>query len=367
MAKEKTNTKEEKKDILDELIANVYQESQRLSDYEDGDSEYEVLDYFDTGHILLNCQLSSKWNGGCPDNKILMMAGLEASGKSYIMKNIIADATNRCGYRVLYYDTEGELVKQDLVNHKIDPNRVLIPKPPKRKGKEGNDLEMWDTVNLKNKLVQTIEYLKPNSKMMIIIDSLSNLASNKEIEDSLNDNDAGDMGQRNKQLKAMFRVISAVASRKRIPFVIISHIYKTIGLFSSTEISSGQGAKYNASVTPVFTPTLIKEGDEIVGIRVKSYIKKNRLAKPFTTIEYDIYFDGGLDRYSGLEDYAVKFGLLVTANAGSKGKCYILPGSEEKIPLKELKSDPVKYKSFWDSLLENGFGDQLHEFFKFKQ
>lgn len=366
MAKEKT-IKEEKRDILDDLISNVYEDSKKLSDYEDGDSEYEVVDFFDTGHILLNCQISARWDGGCPDNKILMMAGLEASGKSYIMKNIIKDATNRCGYKVLYFDTEGELRTEDLKNHDIDPKRVLIPKPPKRKGKDGNDLEMWDTINLKNKWTQTINYLKPDSKIMIILDSLSNLASSKEINDSLKDDDAGDMGQRNKQLKAMFRVISAPASTKRVPIVMISHVYKTIGLFSATEISSGQGAKYNASITPIFSPTVIKEGDEVVGIRVKSFVKKNRLAKPFTTIEYDIFFDGGLDRYSGLESYAIRFGLLSTANGGSKGTCYVLPNDPEtKIPIKMLKDNKEEYKNFWENLLKNGFGDKLNEFFKFK-
>lgn len=356
-----------KKDILDNLIAEVFEGSKKLSDYDDDDSEFVILNYFDTGHVLLNCQISGKWDGGCPDNKILMMGGLEASGKSYIMKNILSDATNRCGYGVLYFDTEGELRKEDLENHNIPINRILIPKPPKRKGKDFNELEMWDTANIKNKWLQTINAVKPNSKIMIVLDSLSNLASNKEIADSLNDDDAGDMGGRNKQLKSLFRTISASASKKRIPIIMISHIYKTIGLFSTVELSAGQGAKYNASITPLFTPTNIKEGDEVVGIRVKSFVKKNRLAKPFTTIEFDIYFNGGLDRYSGLDDYAVKFGMLETANGGSKGKCYVLPTAPDvKIPIKLLKSDGDKYEEFWENLLKNGLGEKLNEYFEFK-
>jgi len=373
MAKEKikeTETKpkekEIKKDILDDLIANVYESSKKLSDYEEGDSEYEVKDYFDTGHILLNCQISARWDGGCPDNKILMMAGAEASGKSYIMKNIISDAINRCGYKVLYFDTEGELRTEDLSNHGIPADKVLVPKPPVRKGKDGDNLLMWDTTSLKNKWIQTINYLKPDSKIMFVLDSLSNLPSSKEISDSLEDSDAEDMGRRNKQLKSMFRSISSPASTKRIPIVMISHVYKTIGLFSSIEISSGTGAKYNASITPLFTPTIIKEGEDNIGINVRSFVKKNRLAKPFTTINYEIYFDGGLDRYSGLEEYAVKFGIIETVNAGSKGKCYVVDKDvDNKIPLKDLKSDKKAYSEFWQMLLKNGFGEKLNNYFKF--
>lgn len=359
-----------RQDVLDDLIGSVFQESKRLSDYDDGESEFDVIDYFDTGCILLNCQLSGRWDGGCPDNKILMLAGVEASGKSYVMKNVVASAIKK-GYAVVYFDTEGELKRDDLEkSHGIPASKVLIPQPPVRKGKEGNDLQMWDTINLKNKWLQMIDKIKPGQKIICVLDSLSNLPSPGELESSLADKDTGDMGQRNKQLKAMFRSISSPAAKKRIPIVVISHVYKTIGTFSTTEISAGTGAKYNASMTPLFTPKPIKVGEgeesEVIGIQVKSHVKKNRLAKPFTTIYFDIYFDGGMDRYSGLLEYAEKFGFLQLVNGGSNGKCMVLTTEpDKKIPLKTMT--PKKWKTFWDNLLIEGLGDALNKEFRFSE
>jgi hypothetical protein len=251
-----------------------------------------------------------------------------------------------------------------LIAHGIPLDKVIKPEPPKPKEKES--VRMWHTVNLKNKLVQFINYLKPDPKVMLVIDSLSNLPGAEELEVAVKDKDTEDMGRRNKQLKTMFRVISEPAATKRIPIVMISHVYKTIGLFSSTEISSGTGAKYNASITPLFTPSVIKDGDEVLGITIKSYIKKNRLARPFTTVMIDIFFDGGMDRYSGLLEYAEKFGFLtISSNNGNLGKCMILTTEpDKKIPLKSL--DKEDWKIFWEKLLIEGLGDALNDHFRFK-
>lgn len=356
-------------DSVDAIIDSVLEDSRTLAEEADGE-ESDPIDWFDTGCVLLNCQISGRWNGGVPDNKMFMPAGPEASGKSYVMKNIVADAINRCGYYNIHFGTEGETTKSDFESHGIPLDRVRVARAPLETHKVGNgsksvQIQQWHTVNIKNKWFDLINKFKPNPKVIFTLDSLSNLPGLEELLAAAEGKATEDMGRRNKQLKAFIRAVIDPASTKRIPIISIAHVYQSIGLYSTTEVSSGTGAKYGASIVPLFRPKPIKDGDEITGIQVTSHIKKNRFAKPFTTITFDIYFDGGMDRYSGLLEYAKKFGFLDVVGGGNKGNCIVLTTDPDtKIPIRDLVGE--ERKAFWEKLLVEGFGDALNEEFRFR-
>jgi RecA/RadA recombinase len=357
-------------DSVDAIIGSVLEDSRTLADETEGE-ESDPIDWFDTGCVLLNCQISGRWNGGVPDNKMFMPAGVEASGKSLIMKKIIADAVNRCGYKAIHFGTEGETTKSDFAAHGIPLDKVFVAKAPLETHKIGANstksvqIQQWHTVNIKNKWFDLINKFKPNPKVLLSLDSLSNLPGLEELLAAAEGKATEDMGRRNKQLKAFVRAIIDPASTKRIPIISIAHVYQSIGLYSTTEVSSGTGFKYGASIVPLFRPKPIKDGDEVTGIRVSSHIRKNRFAKPFTTIEFDIYFDGGIDRYSGLLEYAKKFGFLDIVAGGSKGNCIVLTTDpENKIPIRDF--DGEARTQFWEKLLIEGFGDALNEEFRFR-
>lgn len=329
MAKE--TTFDNSKDVIDNLINNVLKESKRLSDDK---ASYIVNEWFDTGHAGLNLLISGDINKGIPDNRITQLVGDPGTTKSYLAKKIMKDAISK-GWRVAYCDTEGDLDVNDFEKDGIDISKVLPVE------------EIEDASKLRNKLVNIINYLPPNPKLMIVIDSLGNSASLKETEDALSGEDKADM-TRAKILKSMFRIITRKAFKKRIPIIVVNHQYDSQGGYIQTkQIGGGSGSLYNSSIILELNKKQLKDekSGEHIGITVRVKSKKNRFAKILKEIEFELPFAIGIERYSKFDDLCIDYGICKKVSGGSNGSCLQF-GEDDKVPIKDLNNE------IWKELIE---------------
>jgi len=139
-------------------------------------------------------------------------------------------------------------------------------------------------------------------KLMIILDSAGNLATQKEINDAVSGSEKADM-TRAKILKSIFRIIMTPLADLKIPFLFTNHTYMSQGFIAQQIAGGGTGPEYAASIVLFLNKAQLKEGTEKTGIIVTAKPNKNRFAKP-TPIKFHLHFTKGMNRYVGLEQYA---------------------------------------------------------------
>ena len=269
--------------------------------------EKEIKERFflSTGNYLLDASLSAKLlNGGILAGRIFGLLGESGAGKSYIAYSICKSAQRNQGYSVIYIDTENSIDLEGIAKMGIDTS---LDKFRLIRSNKVEDINMTLTQLLDDLKEQKLAgYEIP--KILIVLDSIGMMSSNKEKEDLLK----GDMKQdmtRAKQLNSMFRSISSDLGYLDIPMVCCNHTYLSQGSMYPQEISKGgTGLIYSASVLGFLSKSKLKDGTEDEmdlgqsGISVLFKTQKNRLAKP-KKIRFDISFATGLNKYSGLENF----------------------------------------------------------------
>jgi len=262
--------------------------------------------YISTGIYILDALLSkSIKNGGIPKNRITIFAGPPQTGKSYIALNIARNA-QQDGYNIIYIDTEFAIEKNDF-----DMFGVNTTNASKFMLLRSNRVE-----NIKVFLTQLLGELKEQkkngedvSKTIIIIDSIGQLASNKEIDDALSGQHKQDM-TRAKSIKSLFRIISSDLGYLNIPMIATNHVYKTMDLFPQTIQSGGEGINYSASIIVYLSVSKLKTGNEDEldlgqsGVIVTAKSRKNRLAKP-KKVKFEIDHTKGVNPYKGLDFFCI--------------------------------------------------------------
>lgn len=276
----------------------------------DGNGSAEFSGFIDTGSYSLNALISGSIYGGVPDNKITGLAGEQATGKTFfvlgILKNFL-DRDPRAG--VIYFDSESAVTQDMMKTRGVDPSRVVISEP--------------DTVqDFKTKALRFLDaYMaKPESKrppMIFVLDSLGQLSTSKEMEDSTEGKDTRDM-TRTQTIKAAFRVLTLKCARARVPFIVTNHVYAMVGSYvPQQELSGGSGLKYAASTIITLSKSKDKDKDgQVSGAIIKAKTYKSRLSKENQQGTTLITFTSGLDRYYGLLDLAEKY--LIFKKVGKK-------------------------------------------------
>jgi RecA/RadA recombinase len=269
------------------------------------EKEVKERKYISTGNYLLDACLSAKLiGGGILAGRVFGLLGESGTGKSFIAYSICKSSQRNQGYKVIYIDTENSIDLEGISGMGIDvslDNFRLI------RSNKVEDINITITQLLDELKEQKISgYEIP--KILIVIDSIGMMSSNKEKEDLLK----GDMKQdmtRAKQLNSMFRSISSDLGYLDIPLVCCNHTYLSQGSMYPVEISKGGlGLVYAASVLGYLSKSKLKTGLEddmdlgASGITVLFKTQKSRIAKP-KKIRFDISFLTGLNPYSGLENF----------------------------------------------------------------
>ncbi len=314
--------------FFNDLVEQLKDEDTKI--LADGGASAEYSGCIDTGSYALNALLSGSIYGGVPNNKVTAFAGESSTGKTFFVLGIVKqflDANPEGG--VIYFDTEAAVTKQMMESRGVDTKRVVISEP--------------DTIQkFRHTALQIIEkyQAQPEAKrkpMMMVLDSLGQLSSTKEMEDTAEGKETKDM-TKSAILKATFRVLNLKLAKIGVPLLVTNHVYDVVGAYIPTkEMSGGSGLKYTASTIVFLSKRKDKDGTEVVGNIVRAKLQKSRLTKENSQVEVKITYSTGLDRYFGLLEIAEKHGIIKKVSTR-----YELSNGT-KVFGKNINEEPEKY------------------------
>jgi RecA/RadA recombinase len=263
----------------------------------------DISGFVDTGCYIFNAILSGSLYGGIPDNKIIAIAGESATGKTYFTLGIVAKfLRDRPDGVVLYFDSEQAVTSDMIKGRGIDPKRVAV-------------MPVSTVESFRHQAIKIVDKYKemPKSEqkpMMIVLDSLGMLSTEKEMTDTAEGKTTRDM-TRAQVIKATFRVLTLKLGDAGIPMIMTNHTYDQVGsMFPTKQMSGGAGLKYAASTIIFLSKKKVKEGTDVIGniIHCKNY--KSRLTKENAMVDVMLNYDTGLHPYYGLLTLAEKYGIV---------------------------------------------------------
>ena len=291
-------------------------------------------DMIPTSIPIINVALSGRLDGGLTPG-LTMWAGPSKHFKtafSLLMAKSYLDKYEDAA--LLFYDSEFGTPQSYFDTFGIDTDRVL-------------HTPVTDVEQLKFDIMQQLQNVERGEHLMIVIDSIGNLASKKEVEDALDGKSVADMS-RAKQMKSLFRMVTPHLSLKDIPLVVVNHTYKEIGLYPKDIVGGGTGSYYSADNIFILGRQQEKDGTELTGYNFIINVEKSRYVKEKSKIPVSVSFDGGLSKWSGLLDIALESKHVVKPSNGWYAKCDPTTGAVEdkKYRLKDTDS-----KEFWMPIL----------------
>lgn len=251
---------------------------------------------------ILNIAFSGSLDGGLLPG-LTVVAGASKSFKTmlslYCMKAYLDKHAE--GVAILY-DSEFGITPDYLESFAIDINRVI-------------HIPVENVEQLKFDIVQRLGEIEKKDKVFIMIDSIGNLASKKEVEDAENEKSVADMS-RAKSLKSLFRIITPHLTTKNVPCLAVNHIYQEIGLYPKNIVSGGTGIYYSANQIFIITKSQEKDGTELTGFKFTINIEKSRYVKEKAKLPFNVYFDGGIQKWSSLFELAQEAGFVIKPKVG---------------------------------------------------
>jgi len=296
------------------------------------DPNYEEVEiittgFLDTGSYALNALLSGSIYGGLPNNRTSMFAGDPSTGKTYLTLSVVKHWMDEIPEaRILWFDTEFALDREMLERRGIDASRFYIQQP--------DTLQEFRTKALK--ILEDYDGMSERPPLMMVLDSLGNLPTAKEVEDSLSGSETRDMTKA-QIIKSIFRLLTLKLGKLGVPMVICNHTYDSMSAYTPKEISGGSGSKYASSTVVTLSRSKEKDGDVVVGNIIRATTYKSRYSKEHQQVELELNFDTGLDKYYGLLDMAESAGIF--KKVGNK---YELPDGSTEFK-KTINGNPRKF------------------------
>jgi len=309
----------------------------------------DTISFIDTGSYTLNALLSGSIYGGLPNNRITCLAGEQATGKTFfalgICKNFLDSNPDAM---VLYFDTENAITSDMLDGRGIDTDRLaIIPVLT---------IEEFSTQALKIVNSYLEEEEAKRKPILLVLDSLGMLSTEKEMTDTAEGKNVRDMTKA-QLVKKAFRVLTAKLGKTNIPMLITNHTYQIIGAYVPTkDLSGGSGVKFAASTILFLSKKKDKTDEGVVGnfITCKNY--KNRFAKENMEVETRLNYESGLSRYHGLAELAVEYGIFKSVSTRIE-----LPDGS-KVFMKNINDEPEKYLT--DDILKQ-LDERIQKEFKY--
>lgn len=319
--------------MIDRLKKNSSIEIANILDESDVFGERQVIP---TEVPIVNVALSGNLKGG------LTSGVIEIAGPSKHFKTGIALLLMRAFQKarkdgaILFYDSEFGSPPAYFQTFGIDMKRVF-------------HTPITNVEELKIDIMKQLAELKRGEPCMIVIDSIGQLASLKEVEDALEGKTVADM-TRAKALKSLFRMITPHLRIKDIPLVVINHTYKEIGMFPKDITGGGTGAYYAADTIWIVGRQQEKIEGEVAGYNFVLNIEKSRYVREKSKLALAVKFDAGIESYSGLLENAIEAGLVEKPSPG----WYQKKGSKTKV-----READTKTEEFWSDLLASKEFDEF--------
>ena len=291
---------------------------------------FTAKDMIQTPVPMVNVALSGRLDGGLTPgltvfagpSKHFKTAFAMLLAKSYLEK--YEDAA------ILFYDSEFGAPAGYFKSFGIDTDRVV-------------HTPITDIEQLKHDLMSQINNIERGEHVIIIVDSVGNLASKKEVEDALEGKSVADM-TRAKQLKSLFRMCTPHLTIKDIPMVVVNHTYKEIGMYPKDIVSGGTGIYYSADNIFIIGRQQEKDADGLTGYNFIINVEKSRFVREKSKIPVEVSFEGGISTWSGLLDVALESGHVVKPQNG----WYQKKGEEKK-----YRQNDTYNREFWMPILKD--------------
>ena len=231
---------------------------------------------------------------------------------------------------MLFYDSEFGTPQAYFESFGIDMTRVV-------------HTPITDVEQLKFDCMQQLTAIERGERVIVVIDSIGNLASKKEVEDAMDGKSVADMS-RAKQLKSFFRMVTPHLTLKDIPMVVVNHTYKTLELYSKDVVGGGTGSYYSADNIFILGRQQEKDGKETVGYNFIINVEKSRYVKEKAKIPIEVTYEGGISKWSGLLDIAMMTGHVIKPSNGWYSKVDMETGEIED---KKYRYNDTQTKDFW--------------------
>jgi RecA/RadA recombinase len=286
-------------DLLNKLRKNTtIKDSDILSD----SKFFNAKDMIRTTVPAINIALSGKINGGFVPGLTIWAGPSKHFKTSFSLLMAKAYMDTYPDAVMLFYDSEFGTPQAYFDSFGIDTSRVL-------------HTPITDVEQLKFDIMQQFGEIKRGDHVIIVIDSVGNLASKKEVEDALKQNSAADM-TRAKQLKSLFRMVTPHLNLKDIPLVVVNHTYQTQEMYSKAVVSGGTGIYYSADNIFIIGRQQEKDGKEVTGYNFIINVEKSRYVKEKSKIPIEVSWDKGISKWSGLLDMALESGHVIKPKVG---------------------------------------------------
>lgn len=285
-------------DFLQDIIKEIGNEyTQLASDIK------ETETFVDTGSYIFNALISGSIYGGVSGNKITAIAGDSSTGKTFFSLAVVKNFLNNNpeGY-CLYIDTESAITKKLIESRGIASDRFIV-------------MNVVTIEEFRSKVLKAVDMylktpLKDRKPCMIVLDSLGNLSSNKEITDTLDGKDTRDM-TKSQLIKGAFRMLTLKLGQAEIPMIVTNHTYSSMSQYEGKKMSGGTGLYYASSTIINLSKAKERDSDKnVIGNIIHAKTDKSRLTKENQQVDVRLFYDErGLDRYYGLVDLAIESGI----------------------------------------------------------
>jgi len=288
------------------------------------------VDAISTGCLSLDIAFGI---GGVPRGRVIEIFGPESSGKTTLAQHIVAEV-QKLGGIAAFVDAEHALDPDYAARIGVNINELLISQPDS--GEQALDI------------VETL--VRSNAVDIIVVDSVAALVPQKEIEGEMGDQH---MGLQARLMSQALRKLTGIIAKTKTSVIFINQIRNKIGVFfGNPETTTGGNAlKFYSSVrVEVRRAAQIKQGENIIGNRVKVKIVKNKVAAPFKTCEFDIMYNEGISMAGDLVDAGVEYGVIKkTGNSYTFGDIKLGVGRENA--KKTIKEDDKLQASLRKAIL----------------
>ena len=285
---------------------------------------------------MMNVALSGSMDGGLTPGLTVLAGPSKHFKTSFALIMASAYLKKYKDAVLLFYDSEFGSPQAYFENFGIDTDRVL-------------HTPITNVEELKFDMISQLEGLERGDKVVVVIDSVGNLASKKELDDAINEKSVADMS-RAKALKGLFRMVTPYLNMKDIPLLAVNHTYKEIGLFPKDVVSGGTGIYYSADNIWILGRQQDKQGTEIKGYHFVINVEKSRYVKEKSKIPISVSWDGGVQHWSGLLDVALTGNYVAKPSNG--WYCRVDKSTGELMEPKVREKETLN-ESFWKPIIED--------------